>query len=116
RRLEEQFVVDLEQHARLEAAGTKLVIDADHCQLDQIGGGALKRGVDGGAFGEAAGGGGLGGDIGNGAHAAKQSPDPVLSPCLFQHLIDEASHALVLLEIRVDELLGLALLDAKLLR
>jgi hypothetical protein len=51
---EEQFVVDLQDHARLELALGELAVDGDHGQLDEVGGGALQRRVDGGALGEAA--------------------------------------------------------------
>ena len=47
-------------------------VDADHGQLDQVGGGALQRRVDGGALGESAHVGILAVDVGDGAHAAEE--------------------------------------------
>ena len=51
--VEEEFVVDLEGHAGAEMARGDLSVDADHGELDEVGGGALQGRVDGGALGEA---------------------------------------------------------------
>ena len=72
RNFKHQFVMDLQQHARPQFALAHLGVDADHGQLDQVGGGALQRGVDRGALGEAAQVGVLAVDVGNGTHAAEQ--------------------------------------------
>ena len=47
RHLEQQLVVDLEQRPRAEAAGAQPLVEPDHRDLDDVGGGALDRHVDG---------------------------------------------------------------------
>ena len=46
RRLEEQLVVDLEEHPGLEALVGEAIGEADHCDLHDVGRGALDRHVD----------------------------------------------------------------------
>ena len=43
RRLEDEFVVDLQDHARAEALGAQPTIDLDHRELHDVGGRALHR-------------------------------------------------------------------------
>jgi hypothetical protein len=45
--VEEELVVDLEGHAGAEDAARDLGVDADHGELDEVGGGALQGRVDG---------------------------------------------------------------------
>ena len=54
REVEDEFVVDLEQHLRLVRFFPQQGVDADHGEFDHVGGGALDGGVDGGALGVAA--------------------------------------------------------------
>ena len=59
----------------LELAAGDLGVDADHGELDEVGGGALQRRVDGGALGEAALVGVAGLDVRDGADAAEGGAD-----------------------------------------
>ena len=52
--------MDLKEHARAELGAGQYARQLDHGALDDIGGAALDRGVDGGALGEAAVGGMIG--------------------------------------------------------
>ena len=52
--VEDEFVVDLEDHLCPGTGLAEELVDFDHGELDHVGGGALDRGVDGGAFGVAA--------------------------------------------------------------
>jgi hypothetical protein len=45
-----EFIVDLEKHATLEAFFYDRLLDTHHCDLDHVGGGTLDRHVDGVAF------------------------------------------------------------------
>ena len=72
---EDKFVVDLQRHARFQSARLKLAIDADHGELDQVGGGSLQRRVDGGALGESAKIRVLAVDVGDGAHTSEERED-----------------------------------------
>ena len=112
---EDKFVVDLQCHARFQSARLKLAIDADHGELDQVGGGSLQWRVDGGALGESAQVRVLAVDVGDGAHTSEEREDLAVATCLLERAVDEAANATVLFEVSVDELLGLARLDADLL-
>ncbi len=52
RRLEDQLVVNLQQHASLKPSGGKRPIDQDHGPLDQIGSRTLDDRVDRGPLGQ----------------------------------------------------------------
>src|ERR1019366_8352786 len=41
--VEEEFVVDLQRHARTQVAFGDGCVDAEHGELDEVGGGALQR-------------------------------------------------------------------------
>ena len=99
---EEQFVVDLQDHARFELALGELAVDGDHGQLDEVGGGALQRRVDGGALGEAALIGIAALDVGNGTDAAEERAHDARLARGFQSLFDERFHAGVAREVAVD--------------
>ena len=92
---ENQFVVNLQGHARLQALLAESGVDADHGNLDQIGGGALQWRVHRGALGEAAQVGVLAVDVGDGAHATEQRPDFLFAASLVQGSVDEGTHAFV---------------------
>src|ERR1017187_7488723 len=51
--VEEEFVVNLQGHERAQFARGDFGVDAEHGELDEVGGSALQRRVDGGAFCEA---------------------------------------------------------------
>ena len=72
RDFEDQFVVDLENHAGLQIALGQLTIDGNHGELDEIGGRTLQRRVDGGALGKSALVGVAAFHVGNGPHAAEE--------------------------------------------
>ena len=74
RNFEDQFIVNLQGHARFQALLAESGVDADHGNFDQIGGGALQWRVYRGAFGEAAQVGVLAVDVGDGAHTTEQRP------------------------------------------
>src|SRR5271165_973670 len=113
---EDQFVVDLEQHARLQVALAQVGVDADHGQLDEVGCGALQRSVNGGALGEAAQVPVLAEHVGERTDASEERGDLKLAARLLEGAVDELAHACVLFEVGVDEALGLFLVDADLLR
>jgi hypothetical protein len=100
--VEEEFVVDLEGHAGVQFAGGDGGVDAEHGEFDEVGGGALQRGVDGGAFGEAAHVGVARLDVGDGADAAEVRSHRLLAADGFEGLVDEAADAGVALEVAVD--------------
>ena len=112
--LEQQFVVHLEQHPCREFRPGQRRRHANHRLLDDVGGAALQRGVDGGAFGE-------------GAHALALVVDEAqvdLAAERRQHIAVLAREVLgplhvvadagVTLEIFGDVFLGLLLADAEL--
>ena len=54
-RLEDQLVVDLEEHPGLRARSSRMpAVDGEHGPLDQVGGRALDHGVDGRPLGQVA--------------------------------------------------------------
>ena len=68
--VEEEFVVDLEEHFGLSGLFVEEAGGVDHGEFDHVGGGALDGGVDGGAFGVGADGAVAGVDVGEVAAAA----------------------------------------------
>jgi len=112
--VEEQFVVDLEGHAGAEMARGDLGVDANHGELDEVGGGALQGRVDGGALGEAALIGVARRDVWDGADAAEPGADELVAADGFEGAVDEGADAGVTLEVLFDVGAGLALVDAKL--
>src|SRR5450432_588809 len=104
----------LKQHARREFACAQLFVNVDHGQLDQISGCALQRRVYGCALGEPAHVRVLAVDVRNGAYASEHGFYFLLTPGLFQYVINKLANALIFLKIGLDELLGFALLNAKL--
>ena len=91
--VEEEFVVDLEGHAGVEAAVADGFVDAQHGDLDEVGGGALQGGVDGGALGEATHVGVARGDIGDGADAAEDGLDGTFAADGGEGVFDELADA-----------------------
>src|SRR5580704_14700553 len=116
RHFKDQFVVDLQGHARFQVAFADGFVDADHRELDEVSGGTLQGSIDGGAFGESALLNVLGVDVGHGADAAEQSLDALGVARVVEGFVDEGADARVLFEVSVDELLGLSRLDPEILR
>ena len=110
---EEEFVVDLEEHAGAEAGLVDFVIDADHGEFDHVGGGALDGGVHGDALGAAADGGVGGGDVADVAAAAGEGFDVALVFGRGDDVVDVALDAGKLLEVGVDDLAGFLTGDAQ---
>src|SRR6266436_2649744 len=113
---EDQFVVHLEGHAGPQVALAESGVDTDHGELDQVRGGALQRGVDGGAFREPALVGGLGVSVRNRPDTSEQRRYSLLAAGLFKGQVDEGADACVFCDIGADELLGFSGFDAQLLR
>ena len=100
---EEEFVVDLEDHAGAEAGGAEFAVHVDHGELDHVCGGALDGSVDGGAFGGFADGGVGAGDVAERAAAAGEGADPAAGSGVGDGLIHVIFDAGVLDEVFVDE-------------
>src|SRR5581483_1350099 len=112
--VEEELVVDLEGHAGAEIAAADLGVDADHGEFDEVGGGALQRCVDGGAFGKAALVGIAGVDVRDGADAAERGAHGLRAASLVKGGFDEGGDAFVAVEVFVDVVAGGALVDGEL--
>ena len=69
---DDEFVVDLEEDAGFGVGFFEFVVDAEHGDFDDVGGGALDGGVEGGAFGVFAGGAVGGGEFGEVAAAVEE--------------------------------------------
>ena len=110
---EEEFVVDLEEHAGAEAGLVDFLIDSDHCEFDHVSGGALDGCVHGDALGAAADGGVGGGDVANVAAAAGEGFDVALFFGGGDDVVDVALDAGELFEVGVDDLTGLLAGDAE---
>jgi len=101
-------------HVQLRGAGTaaalgaQMLINADHGELNEVGGGALEWGVDGGAFGEAAGVRILAAHVRDGPAAAEEGLGEAGFADLGNGLVDVALHAGVALEITLDVEVGFA--------
>src|SRR5580692_2550466 len=108
--------MNLQGHAGFHATVAQHGVDADHGDLDEVGSGALQRGVDGGTLGEAALVRVFAVDVGDGADAAEQRFYLHVAAGFVERLVDEGAHALVPLEICRDELFSFGGLDAELLR
>ena len=106
--------MDLEGHAGAEMARGDLSVDADHGELDEVGGGALQGRVDGGALGEASLIGVARRDVWDGADAAELGADELVAADGFEGAVDEGADAGVTLEVLLDVGAGLALVDAEL--
>jgi hypothetical protein len=106
--------VDLEGHAGAEVAARDLGVDADHGQLDEVGGGALQGRVDGGALGEASLIGVARRDVWDGADSTKIRADGLVAADGFQRAVDEAADSGVTGKVGLYILLRNALVDAEL--
>src|SRR3954454_19796873 len=106
----------LQRHSRLQVTFENRCVDANHCQFDQIGGVALEWSIDRGALCESAQVVVFAVDIRDGANAAEERLHAAVATRLLQSAINEGSHASVLLEVRVNKLLGFGRFDSKILR
>ena len=70
--IEDEFVVDLQDHAAAQSFSLQPALDADHGQLDDVSGRPLDRGVDGIALGQGADGLVAGSDVRQVAPTAEQ--------------------------------------------
>ena len=50
-KVEDEFVVNLQQHSRFQISRCKFAMDVDHGEFDHVGSGALNGSVDGVTFG-----------------------------------------------------------------
>ena len=116
RHIEQQFVMNLQRHQRLQVFFSQPPVDPDHRDLDQVGGCPLQRCVDRGPFREAAQIRVTALDIGDRTNAAKKRADALFAPGLFEHAVDVGAHSLVARKICLDVKPGLILLDPQLLR
>src|SRR5277367_3059846 len=113
RNFKHKFVVDLQGHARFQFPLTESGVNANHGDLNEIGGGALQRRVDGGALGESAKVGIFAVDVGNGADATEESFDFAFAADFFERGVNEFAHAGIFFEISVNELLAFGGRDAE---
>ncbi len=110
--VEEEFVVDLEGHEGTEFTAGDFGVDAEHGDLDEVGGSALQRRVDGSTFGEAALVGIAGLDVGDGADAAEGGANLLRAADFFERGFNERCDAGVAGEVAVDVFAGGLLIDA----
>ena len=111
---EDELVMHLEQHAGLELRARQRRGNADHGPLDDVGGGALDGGVDGGPLHEAAPGRILVGDPRHMAAPAEERRHIAAPPGAFLGAVHVIPDAGIFLEIGIDVDLGLALGNAEL--
>src|SRR5215467_2833985 len=114
--LEHQLVVNLQRHSRSQSAFDHRSIDPDHRHLDQICGSALQGCVDGSSLGKSAEICVFAIDIRNGPNSPEQGSNFLFAAGLVESLVDEFTHAAVLLKVSVDESFRLRGLDPKILR
>ena len=114
RRLEEQFVVNLENHSRFEFLFREFAGDFDHSEFDQIGGGALQGRVERGALGKIAHVDLLRCDFGDGADAAEERAGHAGFARLVQGFFQVFFYAAIASEIGVDEFRGFFRVDTEL--
>ena len=112
--VEEQFVVDLERHAGTQLTGGDLTVERDHGELDEVGGGALQRRVDGGALSEAAHVRVARAYVRDGADTAEVGAYGLIAADCFQRLVDEAADAGVTVKVGFDVGLGNLLVNVEL--
>ncbi len=111
--VEEEFVVDLQNHLGAKGAGAEFAVDGDHGKFDDVGGGALDGHIDGDALGGIAGGTVAGVDVGEGATTSKEG----LGITVFARGLDGGVHkgfdGGVLCEVGINEVLRFFAWDAE---
>ena len=105
----------LQQHLSLQRALIEPIVDIDHRALDDVGGSALHRRIDGGALGGLAQHAVAGMNIGQVEAATKQGLDIAFLVRQSLCLVHIAAHAGVFLEVAVDIVTRLAAAHANLL-
>src|SRR5579884_119564 len=103
----------LQDHPALHLRFLHPAGDVDHRFFDDVGGGALYRGVDGEALAQAAGLAVAAGEFDDLATTAEEGGDITLLRGGPQHLVDEALDAVIALKVAVDVALRLELGDAE---
>ena len=111
--VEDEFVVDLEEHFGAVGLFAEELVDPDHGDFDHVGGGALDGHVDGGALGVLAEAGVSGSEVGVGAAAAGEG----FGVAFFAGLGDGAIHVFldggVFAEVGVDDFGGFGSWDCQ---
>ncbi len=87
---EDEFVVDLHQHADFGGVVADLFMETDHRELDEVGRAALDDGVEGGALAELTAGLDRGFDVGDRAAATENRCDIPLRAGLYDAFVGEA--------------------------
>src|SRR5205807_1836233 len=103
--LEQQLVVDREDQPRGEPVARERVLAADHCELEDVGGGALDDGVDGQAFAKRPHLVVASLELGDLAAPVPERLHVALLAGARDRVLDERGHAREALEVGVDELL-----------
>ena len=116
RGLEDQLVVDLQDHPGPQARGRELRVDLDHRLLDQVGRGALDHAVHGHPLGGVLERAVARREVRQVAAPAEQGAHEALAARRLDRLVEEAAHAPVAREVGVDRRLRLAARDAELVR
>src|SRR6202044_486283 len=112
--IEEQLVVNLKRHLRLQPAVTDELIDLQHRQLDQIGSSSLQWSIDCRAFGKTAHVRVARLNIRNRANTAEVCSDGLVAAHSRERLFDEPLNAFVTFEVRLDVLPRRLLVDIQL--
>src|SRR3984957_3319514 len=112
--IEEQLVVNLKRHPRLQPAVTNKLIDLQHRQLDQIGSSSLQRSVDCSALGKTAHVRIARLNIRNRANTAEVCSDGLVAAHCRERLLDEPLNAFVTFEVGLDVLPCRLLVDIQL--
>lgn len=105
--VKDEFVVDLEEEARVELGLSESLLDADHGEFDHIGGGTLNGHIDGVAFGGGTNSGVTGIDIREGAASTATCFDIALIAGKFFLCFHVAGDAGELREVSIDDFLSL---------
>src|SRR5947209_20082778 len=116
RRFDEQLVVHLHDHLRLEARRAQRLVNPEHGDLDDVAGRPLNRHVDGLALGARADVAVAVADGRDGAYAAVDGAHDTGLARLLRHLLHEPAHPGISPVVVLDDLLGLLALDADALR
>ena len=106
--VKEQFVVDLEHHAALEAFLPQPPVHTDHCKFYDVGRSTLDRSIHSIPFSERANGGIPGIDIRQVTPPSEKRLDIAALPCRSQRIIYVRGNRREILEIVVDDFLRLA--------
>ncbi|CAK7285478.1 hypothetical protein SGPA1_31351 [Streptomyces misionensis JCM 4497] len=113
--LQDDFVVDLEQHPGLQFRGSQRVVHLEHGDLDDVGGRALDRRVEGHALGGLAALAVVAVEVGQIAAAAEEGRRVARGPGLVHRAAQIVPDAAEPLEVGVHQGAGLGRLDVQLL-